>query len=71
MEIDGAPGGRVGVVADLDPEFQHTRHLGHPDGARELAEVVLCVPDGQLGLARARYERYLGRPSPRKDRSHS
>ncbi|WOX20049.1 VOC family protein [Streptomyces solicathayae] len=62
LEIDGAPEGRVGVVADLDPEFQHARHLDHPNGARDLVEAVLCVPDGQLPLFRQRYERYLGRP---------
>ncbi|MEU9378444.1 VOC family protein [Streptomyces sp. NPDC048255] len=62
LEIDGAPEGRVGVVADLDPEFQHTRHLDHPNGAQDLVETVLCVPDGQLPLVHERYERYLGRP---------
>ncbi|WP_251144946.1 VOC family protein [Streptomyces sp. McG3] len=62
LEIDGAPEGRVGVVADLDPEFQHTRRLDHPNGAQDLVEAVLCVPDGQLPLLRERYERYLGRP---------
>ncbi|MFE5485201.1 hypothetical protein [Streptomyces sp. NPDC056527] len=62
LEIDGAPEGRVGVVADLDPEFQHTRHLDHPNGAQDLVEAVLCVPGGQLPLVRERYERYLGRP---------
>ncbi|MEU9706550.1 VOC family protein [Streptomyces sp. NPDC047981] len=62
LEIDGAPEGRVGVVADVDPEFQHTRHLDHPNGAQDLVEAVLCVPDGQLPLVRERYERYLGRP---------
>ncbi|MEU9995714.1 VOC family protein [Streptomyces sp. NPDC050848] len=62
LEIDGAPEGRVGVVADVDPEFQHTRHLDHPNGAQDLVEAVLCVPDGQLPLVSERYERYLGRP---------
>jgi hypothetical protein len=62
LEIDGAPEGRIGVVADLDPEFQHTRHLDHPNGAQDLVEAVLCVPDGQLSPVRERYERYLGRP---------
>ncbi|MFG2296447.1 VOC family protein [Streptomyces sp. NPDC048603] len=64
LEIDGTPEGRVGVVADLDPEFQHTRHLDHPNGAQELVEAVLCVPDGQLPLFRERYERFLGRQIP-------
>ncbi|MEU4066373.1 VOC family protein [Streptomyces wedmorensis] len=63
LEIDDAPEGRVGVVADLDPEFQHTRHLDHPNGAQDLVEAVLCVPDEQLPLTRERYERYLGRPT--------
>ncbi|MFI5802539.1 VOC family protein [Streptomyces sp. NPDC051561] len=64
LEFGGAPEGRVGVVADLDPEFQHTRHLDHPNGAQDLVEAVLCVPDGQLPLFRERYERYLGGPIP-------
>ncbi|WP_329389674.1 VOC family protein [Streptomyces sp. NBC_01351] len=62
LEIDGAPEGRVGVVAHLDPEFQHTRHLEHPNGAQDLVEAVLCVPEGQLPLVRERYEQYLDRP---------
>ncbi|MFD9302921.1 VOC family protein [Streptomyces sp. NPDC060048] len=62
LEIDGAPEGRVGVVADLDPEYQDTRHLDHPNGAQDLVEAVLCVPDGQLPLVGQRYEQYLGRP---------
>ncbi|MEU6169547.1 VOC family protein [Streptomyces tanashiensis] len=67
LEIDGAPEGRVGVVADLDPEFQHTRRLDHPNGAQDLVEAVLCVPDGRLPLVRERYERYLGRPVSPED----
>ncbi|MEU7607661.1 VOC family protein, partial [Streptomyces sp. NPDC041003] len=67
LEIDGTPEGRVGVVADLDPEFQHTRHLDHPNGAQDLVEAVLCVPDEQLPLVRERYERYLGRPLSAED----
>ncbi|MGW6564750.1 VOC family protein [Streptomyces sp. NPDC054975] len=59
LEIDGAPEGRIGVVGDVDPEFQHTRRLDHPNGAQDLVEAVLCVPDGQLPPVR---ERYLGRP---------
>ncbi|MFI1658310.1 hypothetical protein ACH4ZU_25865 [Streptomyces sp. NPDC020472] len=62
LEIDEAPEGRVGVVGDLDPESQHTRHLDHPNGAQELVEAVLCVPDGQLRLMSERYKRHLGRP---------
>lgn len=62
LEIDRAPEGRVGVVADLDPEFQHTCHLDHPNGAQDLVEAVLCASEEQLPLVRERYERYLGRP---------
>ncbi|MFD8012550.1 VOC family protein [Streptomyces sp. NPDC058955] len=62
LEIDGTPEGRVGVVAELDSAFQHTRQLDHPNGAQDLVEAVLCVPDGELPLVRERYERYLGRP---------
>ncbi|MFM9368467.1 VOC family protein [Streptomyces sp. Da 82-17] len=56
------PVGRIGVVADLDPDFQHLRHLDHPNGAQDLAEAVLCVADDQLPFVRERFERYLGRP---------
>ncbi|MEV5680076.1 VOC family protein [Streptomyces sp. NPDC052179] len=72
LEIDGdGPGagsgstaeGRVGAVADLDPDIQGGRFLDHPNGAIDLVEVMLCVAASQLPLVQARYEKYLGRPA--------
>lgn len=63
LELDDLPEGRVGVVADLDPEFQHARVLDHPNGATGLAEAVLCVDD--LDAAESRYATYLGVPATR------
>ncbi|GGP96848.1 hypothetical protein GCM10010249_13960 [Streptomyces roseolilacinus] len=70
LEIDGdepaaGPGavaeGRVGVVADLDPDVQGARRLDHPNGAVELVGAVLCVADPETTAVRQRYEAYLGR----------
>ena len=36
---------------------------GHPNGAIELVESVLCVPDGQVADYEQRYARYLQRPA--------
>lgn len=62
----GAAGeGRLGVVADLDPDIQGARHLDHPNGALELVEAVLCVDDGGLDTAARRYATYTGRTARR------
>ncbi|MFC9890272.1 VOC family protein [Streptomyces pilosus] len=70
LEIDGdepsaGPGsvaeGRVGVVADLDPDTQGARRLDHPNGAIELVGAILCVADLDMPAVRQRYEAYLGR----------
>ncbi|WP_405194435.1 VOC family protein [Streptomyces anulatus] len=70
LEIDGEgpdarPGtveeGRVGFVADLDPDVQGARRLEHPNGALDLVEVTLCVTEAELVVVRRRYETYLGR----------
>ncbi|MFD7630336.1 VOC family protein [Streptomyces sp. NPDC059851] len=53
--------GRVGVVADLDPDVQGARLLDHPNGAVELVGAVLCVADPELAAFRQRYGTYLGR----------
>lgn len=72
LEIDGdgsgaGPGsvaeGRVGLVADLDPDVQGARHLDHPNGAVDLVEAVLCVADRELAAVQQRYETCLGRPA--------
>ena len=36
---------------------------GHPNGAIELVESVLCVPDGQVADYEQRYARYVQRPA--------
>ncbi|MFI6415634.1 VOC family protein [Streptomyces sp. NPDC050585] len=58
--------GRLGVVADLDPDIQGARDLAHPNGALELVEAVLCVADGELATAVRRYETYTGRTAARR-----
>ncbi|WP_437111691.1 hypothetical protein [Streptomyces sp. enrichment culture] len=58
--------GRLGVVADLDPDIQGARDLAHPNGALELVEAVLCVADGGLATAVRRYETYTGRTAARR-----
>ncbi|MEU7530681.1 VOC family protein [Saccharothrix sp. NPDC042600] len=61
LELDDTPEGRVGAVADLDPRFQHNRHLDHPNGATGVQEAILCVDD--LDAAESRYTTYLGVPA--------
>ena len=66
LEIDGTrPGaeveGRIGVVADPDPEIQELRTVDHPNGAVGLVDASLCVADAESDAVRERYEAYLGR----------
>jgi catechol 2,3-dioxygenase-like lactoylglutathione lyase family enzyme len=79
LEIDGEgpdakPGtvaeGRVGFVADLDPDVQGSRCLNHPNGAVELVEAMLCVADPELAAVRRRYETYLGRSARQEGPAH-
>ncbi|UJW28571.1 VOC family protein [Saccharothrix sp. AJ9571] len=63
LEIDDPAEGRVGVVADLDPDIQGTRQSAHPNGAQDLVGAVLCVADGELENTTARYGSYLDRPA--------
>ncbi|MEV3872880.1 VOC family protein [Streptomyces sp. NPDC049906] len=79
LEIDGegpgaGPGtvaeGRLGFVADLDPDVQGARRLDHPNGAVDLVEATLCVADPELALVRRRYETYLGRPARQQGPAH-
>ncbi|MEV0383032.1 VOC family protein [Nonomuraea sp. NPDC050643] len=63
LEIDGvAPGrvpeGRIGLALNAPDSSQGE---GHPNGALELAECVLCVADEELDEVVRRYEAYLGR----------
>ncbi|WP_039639636.1 VOC family protein [Streptomyces sp. 769] len=66
-EIGAKPGcvteGRVGVVADLDPDIQGTRQLDHPNGALDLIGTMLCIADDQLTAVQRRYEDYLDQPA--------
>jgi hypothetical protein len=68
VEIDSAPGlspeGRL-ALAEYGPA--HSAPLMgnevHPNGAIELIESVLCVPDAELSEFVRRYARYLQRPA--------
>ena len=65
-EIDSEPGpvaGRQAALAEYGPA--HSAPLmgnqGHPNGAIELIESVLCVPDADISEFARRYARYLQR----------
>jgi Glyoxalase-like domain len=66
VEIDSAPGlspeGRL-ALAEYGPAHSAPliRNQGHPNGAIELIESVLCVPDADLSEFVRRYARYLQR----------
>ncbi|MFI0452751.1 VOC family protein [Actinomadura sp. 6N118] len=66
LEIDGdepdarpgtVPEGRVGIAAGKPSGVPVPPH---PNGATELADVVLCVADSELATVERRYETYLG-----------
>ena len=60
LEIDpDAPEGRLALAEDL-PDGGCAEH---PNGAIDLVEVILCVPDVDLDRHTSRYERYLAQPS--------
>lgn len=66
VEIDSEPGlspeGRLALAED-GPADSSARMAGgeHPNGAVELVESVLCVPDADLDDYESRYARYLQR----------
>lgn len=64
LEIDGAvdatPEGRLALAEPLPAGAHDPRQLDHPNGAVRLADVVLCVADGELAAVEARYAAYLG-----------
>jgi Glyoxalase-like domain len=71
VEIDSEPGlspeGRLALAEDGPADSAHLMgNQGHPNGALELIESVLCVPDADLSNFVRRYARYLQRP-PRSD----
>src|SRR5579884_3151291 len=66
VEIDreDVPEGRLAVAEspvsaapEAQPSFQH------PNGAVDLVESILCVPDAEIEAYVERYQRYLGRPA--------
>jgi catechol 2,3-dioxygenase-like lactoylglutathione lyase family enzyme len=58
LELDpDAPEGRLALAEDL-PDGERPEH---PNGAVELVDAVLCVPDAELPGHLRRYERYLDR----------
>ena len=68
VEIDSDPGlspeGRLALAEDGPTDAPPlTGTQGHPNGAIELVESVLCVPDGQVADYEQRYARYLQRPA--------
>jgi len=68
VEIDDQPGlspeGRLALVEDWSADSPLLMgNLEHPNGALELIESVLCVPDSDLSAYERRYARYLQRPA--------
>lgn len=68
VEIDSDPGlspeGRLALAEDGPGDAPPLMgNHSHPNGAIELVESVLCVPDGQVADYERRYARYLQRPS--------
>lgn len=69
VEIDGedAPEGRLALAeAPILETSQAQAAPIHPNGAIDLVESMLCVPDAETEAYVARYQRYLGRVA-RKD----
>jgi glyoxalase-like protein len=67
VEIDNAPGlspeGRLALAEDGPVNATPLAARDHPNGAVELVESVLCVPDEALSDYQRRYARYLQRPA--------
>jgi hypothetical protein len=54
---DRTPEGILHTAEHLTPEYVHQpRYLGHPNGARGVAGIVLTVPDGEVDGYRERYD---------------
>jgi hypothetical protein len=75
VEIDNAPGlspeGRLALAEDGPVNATPLAARDHPNGAVELVESVLCVPDDALLGYQRRYARYLQRPARTTARSGS
>ena len=68
VEIDDQPGlspeGRLALVEDWAADSPLlTGNQTHPNGAVELVESVLCVPDTDVDAYERRYAHYLQRPA--------
>jgi Glyoxalase-like domain len=67
VEIDSEPGlspeGRLALVEDGPADSTLATEHNHPNGAVELVESLLCVPDVDLADYERRYGRYLQRPA--------
>ena len=68
VEIDDKPGlspeGRLALVEDWPADSPLLMgDQEHPNGALQLVESVLCVPDADLSAYERRYARYLQRPA--------
>lgn len=68
VELDGerVPEGRLAVAEDPPRVLDAQLQVDHPNGARALLEVVLCVADTGLDEAERRYAQYLARPVRRE-----
>jgi hypothetical protein len=66
-EIDNEPGlspeGRLALAEDGPVNTTPLTARDHPNGAIELVESLLCVPDDDLYHYERRYSRYLQRPA--------
>lgn len=63
LEIDDGEvvEGRLALTDQAPPEvLQRQTNLNHPNGAKELDEVILCVAGRELDGFAGRYRRYLG-----------
>jgi hypothetical protein len=67
VEIDSEPGlspeGRLALAEDGPVNSTPLAARDHSNGAVELVESVLCVPDDELSQYERRYSRYLQRPA--------
>ncbi|WP_158226735.1 VOC family protein [Amycolatopsis vastitatis] len=62
---DRTPEGILHTAEHLTPEYLHQpRYLGHPNGARAVAGILLVVPDHEVGEYRRRYDVITGGRAP-------
>ena len=73
VEIDRehVPEGRLAVAeAPVSEPLEYPSFQHHPNGAVDLVESMLCVPDAQIEAYVERYQRYLGRVARRDGAAH-